>query len=72
MAQFKSKKTTQSPSTTCLLPSTTTSTNRKPAPVVPIGPPLGQTGGKLTQKEAVIRVLLRTGGNGTPLPSTVI
>ncbi|KAF9538077.1 hypothetical protein EC957_007266 [Mortierella hygrophila] len=72
MAQFKFNKTTQSPSTICLLPSTTTSTSQKPAAVVPIGPPLGQTGGKLSQKEAVIRVLLRTGGNGIPLPSIVI
>ncbi|KAG9061614.1 hypothetical protein KI688_007194 [Linnemannia hyalina] len=72
MAQFKFNKTTQSPSTICLLPSTTISTSQKPAPVILIGPPVGQTGGKLIQKEAVIRVLLRTGGDGIPLPSTVI
>ncbi|KAG0278035.1 hypothetical protein BGZ96_002573, partial [Linnemannia gamsii] len=66
-----SNKTSQSPSAVSLLPVVTTVTAQKLPPVVPVGPPLGQPGGKLTQKEAVIRVLLRT-GNGAPLPSTVI
>lgn len=71
MSLFKSNKTSQSPSAVSLLPVATTATTQKLPPVVPVGPPLGQTGGKLTQKEAVIRVLLRT-GSGAPLPSTVI
>ncbi|KAG0304749.1 hypothetical protein BGZ97_001356 [Linnemannia gamsii] len=60
MSLFKSNKTNQSPSTVSLLPVATTTASQKLPPVVPVGPPLGQTGGKLNQKEAIIRVLLRT------------
>ena len=71
MSLFKSSKTSESPFAASTLSAATATTSRKLSPVVPVGPPLGQTGGKLTQKEAIVRVLLRS-GNGVPLPSTVI